>query len=936
MPSRTAHESPAATAPRWDHLPKRGTVVVATLLLCIAASSCALSHDLAAVAAPQAAPGTPTAPGGTAQWEPGGDLRVYSIGAPLARVPDLLEGQTPNFNVKIAAIDLDGKKGSFGDLTDHFYTTVTGRLHIQASGSYKFRLTSDDGSILSLNGSVLLNHDGLHGATSLEGAIDLTRGYAALELRHFENGGDDTLRLEWQQPGETQYSVVTDEHLSTPAGWVRVTSPGHKKVRGPSDPPGDGRPLTGVHPAYEVRTARPAHFHPKVGGMDFLPDGRLILCTWDEHGSVHVLDRVDDGIADEITVSTIASGLAEPLGLCVVEDRIFVLQKQELTELIDRDGDGTIDEFACLNAEWSVTANFHEFAFGLVHHEGWLYFNLAIAIDPGGKSTQPQAPDRGRTARVEIATGELEFLTTGLRTPNGIGRAEDGSIYLTDNQGDWLPCSKLLHLRPGAFYGSPAALPAGSAVGTVTPPVVWMPQNEIGNSPGEVIQFRDGPFAGQLGVCDVTHGGIKRVFVEEVAGVRQGALFRCTQGLEAGINRMKSRADGVIFVGGIGSGGNWGQAGKLKYGLQQLQLTAGSAFEMLAVRIHANGFEVTLTEPIDPGSLPAAEAYQCQFFRYVPTAEYGGPKRDLREATPESVTLSADRSRLFFEFAELPTDHVFYLRLPRTLRSESHKALWSTETWYTINRVPAADASPRRRAVHPKFAPAPVVTHNQLRPAEQAAGWQLLFDGTSTSSWRGYKQANFPDQGWVAEGGTLKHHAGGGGGDIITVEQYENFDFECEWRIAAGGNSGIIYLVNEGDGATWSTGPEMQVLDDYRWQPDPATAAGALYDLVPCHRDVSRPAGEWNHARVKVIDRHVEHWLNGVRVVSIKLESPEWQRRLAASKFASMPGFAKARRGHIALQDHGDQVEYRNLKIRRLDGGSSNQGNSRKPGQGGK
>ncbi|MEM7167349.1 MAG: family 16 glycoside hydrolase [Planctomycetota bacterium] len=846
------------------------------------------------------------------QWEAGADLRVYSIGTGLGSLPDLLESQTPNYNVKISTLDLDGERGDFGTIRDHFYTTITARLRLPTAGEYKFRLTSDDGSALTIDGKSVLDHDGLHGPTAVEGSVTLAAGYCQLAIEHFENGGGEMVRLEWQQPGAEEFSVLDAEHLTTPAGWVRVTSPGTKKVRGPSDAPGDGRPLTAVHPSYTVMQARPDSFRPKVGGLDILGEDRLVVCCWEPDGGVYILDDYRSGDPEGITVTKFAEGLAEPLGLCVVEDRIFVLQKQELTELIDYDNDGIADEYVCISDRWPVTSNFHEFAFGLVHVQGWLYFNLAIAIDPGGKSTQPQAPNRGRTARVQIETGRTRFISSGLRTPNGIGYASERFIYIADNQGDWLPCSKIIQLRRGDFYGSRAALPKDWQEKAPTPPVVWMPQNEIGNSPAEISEFRGGLFHQHLAVCDVTHGGIKRIFLEDVKGVRQGALFRFTQGLEAGINRMKVLPDdGTILVGGIGSGGNWGQTGKLSYGLQQLVPTGPPTFEMQAVRIRSNGFLVEFTKPVDPSSLPPLTDFRCQLYRYVPTAEYGGPKVDLRNLTPQSVSLSKDRRQLFVEIPEIPTDHVFYLRLPSTLRSQRHEALWSTEVWYTINRVPEGK-------VHTPWPAATRRPHNELTVAEKRTGWQLLFDGTQTSQWRGYKQADFPSRGWHAEDGCLKHDAGGGGGDIITRERYDNFDFQCEWRIAPAGNSGIMILVNEGDGPTYTTGPEMQVYDDYHWQPNAKTASGSLYDLVPCDRDVSRPAGEWNHVRIKLHNRRLEQWFNGVRVVAVELHSKRWEQLVAASKFATMPNFAKKLDGHIALQDHGDEVWYRNLKIRRL------------------
>src|SRR5262249_38389211 len=154
--------------------------------------------------------------------------------------------------------------------------------------------------------------------------------------------------------------------------------------------PGDGLPLEDLHPSMTLATVRPEGFEPKVGGIAWLDDGRMLLSTWDADGSVWILDGVRQGDRSKITVNRFAKGLAEPLGLAVVGKRVFVLQKQELTELVDHDGDGVADEYRCVCSAWNVTANFHEFAFGLVEKDGWLYLNLAVAIQPGGKSTNPQ------------------------------------------------------------------------------------------------------------------------------------------------------------------------------------------------------------------------------------------------------------------------------------------------------------------------------------------------------------------------------------------------------------------------------------------------------------------------------------------------------------------------------------------------------------------
>jgi hypothetical protein len=195
--------------------------------------------------------------------------------------------------------------------------------------------------------------------------------------------------------------------------------------------------------------------------------------------------------------------------------------------------------------------------------------------------------------------------------------------------------------------------------------------------------------------------------------------------------------------------------------------------------------------------------------------------------------------------------------------------------------------------------------------------WRPLFDGRTTAGWRGYRQAAAP-AGWQVVDGALTRVAEGG--DLITDEQFDSFELELEWNVAPGGNSGIFYHVVEDSTLSyvWQTGTEMQVLDNQRHADGRSahTSAGSNFALYPPTRDVTRAAGEWNAARLVVSGNHVEHWLNGEKIVEYELGSPEWQERVRASKFAEMPRYAQLRRGHIALQDHGDRVSYRNIRIR--------------------
>ena len=220
---------------------------------------------------------------------------------------------------------------------------------------------------------------------------------------------------------------------------------------------------------------------------------------------------------------------------------------------------------------------------------------------------------------------------------------------------------------------------------------------------------------------------------------------------------------------------------------------------------------------------------------------------------------------------------------------------------------------------------------NSLSAAEKAAGWKLLFDGKTWTGWRGFRREKVPVEGWAIEDGTIKHLAGQGeqsreGGDIITVGQYDNFELQLEWRISPGGNSGIKYLVAEEMVKTGYSGLgfEMQVLDD-DGHPDAKMGKGgnrtasALYDLIaPPTNKALRPVGEWNQVRLVIRGSKVEHWLNGARVVEYELGSPQLKSLIAESKYKTIAGFGEVRKGHILLQDHGNEVWFRNIKLREL------------------
>lgn len=214
---------------------------------------------------------------------------------------------------------------------------------------------------------------------------------------------------------------------------------------------------------------------------------------------------------------------------------------------------------------------------------------------------------------------------------------------------------------------------------------------------------------------------------------------------------------------------------------------------------------------------------------------------------------------------------------------------------------------------------------NALTDEEKQEGFKLLFDGQTTDGWRGYKMDQMPP-GWKVIDGILTRVAGGAGGkgagggdDIVTEDEFGNFELRLEWRVGKGVNSGILYRVAEDAVTSWHEAPEMQVLDNIGWgEAETRHHAGALYDLYAPAKDVTRPAGEWNEVRLVVDGNHIEHWLNGEKLVECELWSDDFNERLAKSKFREMSTYAKATKGHICLQDHSGNIEYRNIRIREL------------------
>ena len=551
--------------------------------------------------------------------------------------------------------------------------------------------------------------------------MDLQAGWLRVEMQvNVGAAGSSGLRWLWMPPGENRLAPVPEADLRAPAFHFRPTQPGHKRLVKTSDRPGLGQKLAGLHPGYRLTNIRPGNREMPVGGLALLDDGRLVVARFDArtlkaprpgaepNGELWIIDNPQARGPEEIIAHRIAAGLFEPSGLCVVNSAIYVSQRSEVTRF-DPDGSGGWLPTTVANG-WE-TNDFHQISAGLLHrpgdqpgHPGCLF----MARSPGlGLLQNP--PGHGSVWQIDLSKppgSNIEWLTGGHRTPNGIGFGPRDEMFVIDNQGDWTPANELNHVQRGHFYGfyqkhdpprahaSPFQPPdPADPAAVVTPAAVLLPQDEIGNSPTQPLMFPAGSrFAGQLALPDMRYGGINRIHLEEVDGVWQGCAMRFTQGLEAGPNRICFGPGGSLFVGGIGGrhAATWSWRnpdGQSTFqGLERLDPTDDPVFEIDSLRAVPGGFELHFTEPVPRAALESPATYRVRQWTYRATASYGGPKVDegALEVT-KAEALPGDKA-VRLRINGLKQGYVLHLRCDPP--SSSGRPLWSGEVWYTMNRLP--------------------------------------------------------------------------------------------------------------------------------------------------------------------------------------------------------------------------------------------------------
>lgn len=433
----------------------------------------------------------------------------------------------------------------------------------------------------------------------------------------------------------------------------------------------------------------PNELRLEVGGLGYLKDGSLLIGT--RRGEIWRLAQPLDESFARFELSLWAKGLHEITGMLVVGADVYVAQRPELTVVSDSDGDGRADRFRTYCAEWGISGDYHEYAFGPVRDAaGNFYLTLNLGFAGGHQS---RVPYRGWCVKVD-RHGRLEPVATGLRSPNGVGINPAGDVFYCDNQGEWVASCKMHHVKPGEFYGHPAGLrwrkDASAQAPEPVPPCIWFPYGRMSQSASQpvwdVTDGKFGPFAGQCFVGDQTQSLVMRVALEKVNGHYQGACFHFRRGFDCGVNRLEFAPDGSLFVGMTSRG--WGSVGGRPDGLQRLVYTGKTPFEVHRVALKAEGFEVHFTQPVDASKAAAPAAYGLQSYRYNYWANYGSPEVDRRPVTIAAVHVAPDARSVLLEVPGLVAGRVYEIALDG-VRSQFGKPLLHTEAFYTLNHLAA-------------------------------------------------------------------------------------------------------------------------------------------------------------------------------------------------------------------------------------------------------
>ncbi|MEO8762745.1 MAG: hypothetical protein ABI416_00565 [Ginsengibacter sp.] len=473
--------------------------------------------------------------------------------------------------------------------------------------------------------------------------------------------------------------------------------------------------------SYHVETIdMPKGLTSQTGGIDFLPDGRLVACFM--RGEVMTYNTQTK------EWKLFAEGLQLPLGILALSNtEVLVMQLSNLIRIKDTDGDGHADLYENATSDFGVSGNYHEFNYGPVKDKGGnLFFALNTASSGGGVRATVRGginkmgrdgidghsemfsvvPYRGWVMEL-TPDGKLHPFASGFRSPNGLGFDLEGNLFVADNQSDWVPTSSLYHVQRDNFYGHPASLvwkkewknrdPFNAPIAELdkmrTPAAVLFPQGIMANSPSQpladVTDGKFGPFSGQLFIGEMNRDRILRVMMEKVGGQFQGACipFIDGHGLRVGNNRLAFAPDGSLWIGQIGFGGWVGESG-----MQRIVFGGDAPMEIYTMSLTKSGFDLTFTLPVNTTASINKENYKIRRYRYEYKKKALGEgidettQVDLQDVPLVAAKLSKDGKTVSLNMNNLKAGFIYEMKLG-DIRSASGKPLGNSLICYTLNKL---------------------------------------------------------------------------------------------------------------------------------------------------------------------------------------------------------------------------------------------------------
>lgn len=552
---------------------------------------------------------------------------------------------------------------------------------------------SDDGLRFWLNGELLVDVDSPRSLNAEQdrATLRLKKGVNHVLCKVAQGGVDWQYQMITRQP----LDPATDAKLQYQLG---LDFPSAEEVAYPS-----------------VTVPVPEAITLEVGGLDVLPDGRAVVST--RRGDVYIVSGASDKYPFHASYKLFATGLHEPLGAAVgrrtmgpgwrnsrEQSAVYCVQRGELTRLVDTDGDDRADLYETVSADWGVSGNYHEFAFGPKFDDNgnaWVTLNVGFC-DALGKSVVPY---RGWGLTVS-PDGKLNPICSGLRSPNGIGIFKidgDPVVMYADNQGDFVGTNRLQIMAPGVWAGHPSGLrwregwKQGDPTPERQPASLWFPYRKMGQSVADIVVDNTGgkfgPFTGQVFCGDQTLATVMRVAFEKVTDKNgksfyQGACFPFREGLDCGVNRLVFDQNGSMLVGETDRG--WGSIGRRRYGIQRIDYSGVIPFEILTMKAAPDGFVLTFTEDIDKSVAADPKSYRMSSYTYNYHQRYGSDEMQTKPVAIKSATVLGARSvHLVVDELRSGGEGFVYELAAEGVKNAKGAPLVHKNAYYTLQVVPA-------------------------------------------------------------------------------------------------------------------------------------------------------------------------------------------------------------------------------------------------------